>query len=126
MRASDARLERSAPYFPVPDLNQAVRHYHSVLGFNAECLGGDPAEFAIMSRDGLAIMLWRVDRQQVLTNEARGGTWDVFFWVTGLDSLVHEFSQSGAEFAYQPLIQEDYGMKEFDSGDFVKVACGAA
>lgn len=110
---SASHLERSAPYFPVLDIDRAVRHYQDVLGFSSEYLGGDPTEFAIMSRDGLAIMLRRVDEEELRPNEAQGGTWDVFFWVRGLDSLVEELSSAGAEFVYEPVIQTSYGMKEF-------------
>lgn len=113
MGEQDCRLERSAPYFPVLDVDRAVDHYREVFGFTADYVVGEPAEFAIMSRDGLAIMLRRVSDVEVRPNEAQGGTWDVFFWVRGVDALAAEMSVAGADVVYEPVIQEAYGMKEF-------------
>lgn len=49
-------LVRSAPYFPVADLEKASAYYESVLGFRREYAGGTPPQFAILSRDGLPII----------------------------------------------------------------------
>ena len=51
----DGQLLRSAPYFPVADLERSVEHYQRVLGFHLDYLGGTPAHFAILSRDGLPL-----------------------------------------------------------------------
>ena len=50
------QLLRSAPYFPVGDLEHAAEHYERVLGFHRDYVGGSPPHFAILSRDGLPIM----------------------------------------------------------------------
>ena len=47
------QLLRSAPYFPVGDLEHAAEHYERVLGFHRDYVGGSPPHFAILSRDGL-------------------------------------------------------------------------
>jgi hypothetical protein len=49
------QLVRSAPYFPVADVARSVAHYERVLGFKREYVAGN--QFAIVSRDGLPIML---------------------------------------------------------------------
>jgi hypothetical protein len=54
------QLLRSAPYFPVADVEQSVAHYESVLGVRRDYVGGSPPEFAILNRDRLSIMLRRV------------------------------------------------------------------
>ncbi len=113
MGQSEIQLEKSAPYFPVVELDQAVDHYREVLGFTADYLFGDPVEFAIMSRDGQTIMLKRVSGVEILPNEAQGGTWDVFFWVRGLEALAAELSGAGADIVYGPVVKEEYGMNEF-------------
>ena len=70
--------------------------------------------FAIVSRDGLAIMLRAVeDPAAIVPNERQGGTWDAFFWVDAAASLHQELASRGADVVYGPLIQEEYGMKEF-------------
>ena len=108
------QLLRSAPYFPVADLEQSAAHYERVFGFHRDYVGGTPPEFAILSRDGLAIMLRVVAApQQISPNERQGGTWDVFFWVRDAEALHDELKAKGADVAYGPVVQEAYRMKEF-------------
>lgn len=112
------QLLRSAPYFPVPDVATAVSHYESVLGFKSEYVAGSPPQFAIMSRDGLAIMLRVVDDPaKILPNERQGGTWDAFFWVRDVQALFEELQSRGADVVYGPIIQSSYQMKEFAARD---------
>ena len=107
-------LLRSAPYFPVPDVSAAVTHYERVFGFRGEYAAGDPPQFAIVSRDGLAIMFRLVaDRAEIVPNELQSGTWDVFFWVDDVQSLFDELHAKGADVVYGPILQTEYGMKEF-------------
>ena len=110
---STAQLTRSAPYFPVADVRKAADYYEAALGFRCEYTGGTPPEFAIVSRDGLAIMLRRVDDPgRIRPVESQGGTWDAFFWVDGVDALHAELSGRGATVVYGPVLQ-DYGVREF-------------
>lgn len=113
MGNAGSKLTRSAPYFPVLDLEGAVHHYTTVLGFGLDYAGGEPMEFAILSRDGLAIMLRRVREVVIAPNEAQGGTWDAFFWVEGLQALFNEMESAGATVVYPPTLQAAYGMTEF-------------
>ncbi|MCU1348587.1 MAG: Glyoxalase/bleomycin resistance protein/dioxygenase [Acidobacteria bacterium] len=106
-------LVRSAPYFPVADVEQAASHYETVFGFRREYVAGSPPQFAIVSRDGLPIMLRLVAAPETISpNERQGGTWDAFFWVTDIVALARELRSSGADFVYGPLFQPAYGMKE--------------
>ena len=107
------QLLRSAPYFPVPDVEQSTRYYERVLGFDRDYTAGTPAEFAIVSRDGLPIMLRRVpDGPRISPNEQQGGTWDVFFWVRDVRTLHAELLARGADIVYGPIVQASYGMEE--------------
>jgi hypothetical protein len=116
--ALPCQLIRSAPYFPVVNLERSAAHYESVLGFRREYSGGNPPEFAILSRDGLAIMLRVVsDPGRISPNERQGGTWDAFFWVSDVHRLYDEFVSKGAVFAYGPVIRQEYQMKEFATRD---------
>ena len=109
-----SQLLRSAPYFPVADLEQSVVHYERVLGFHREYVGGTPPQFAIMSRDGLPLMLRLVPaREHVSPSEKQGGTWDAFFWVRDARALHAELRANGAAFVYGPIVQEAYQMEEF-------------
>jgi len=115
MPSDDARqLLRSAPYFPVADVERSAVHYERVLGFRREYSGGTPPQFAIVSRDGLSIMLRLVQTpEQISPNEKQGGTWDAFFWVRDARALHAELAASGAEIVYGPIVQEAYQMEEF-------------
>ena len=108
------QLLRSAPYFPVADIEQSATHYERVLGFKREYVGGSPPQFAILSRDGLAIMLRVVaDARHIIPNEKQGGTWDAFFWVRDARALHAELHANGADVVYGPTLQESYHMEEF-------------
>ena len=111
---SSAQLLRSAPYFPVADVEQAASQYERVFGFTREYSAGSPPEFAILSRDGQSIMLRLVPSASGITpNEKQGGTWDVFFWVRDAKALYAELQASGAEVVYGPIVQQAYQMEEF-------------
>ncbi len=108
------KLLRSAPYFPVADVETSVDYYESILGFKCEYSGGEPLQFAICSRDGLAVMLRRVEQEELIVPmEKQGGTWDAFFWVEGVRTLFEEFNSAGAEVVYSPVVQEAYHVEEF-------------
>ena len=108
------QLLRAAPYFPVADVVKSAEQYERVFGFRAEYSAGKPPEFAIVSRDGLSIMLRRVSQPERITpSEAQGGTWDAFFWIRDADAFHAELVAKGANVVYGPLIQQHYNMKEF-------------
>ena len=111
---SASQLLRSAPYFPVADVERSAAHYEGVLGFRREYIAGAPPQFAIMSRDGLAIMLRLVPApEQISPNEKQGGTWDAFFWVRDARALHAELRANGADIVYGPIVHEAYHMEEF-------------
>jgi len=113
-KGAAARLHRSAPYFPVADVDRSRAHFEQVLGFVCAYAAGNPPEFAIVARDGLGIMLRRVpDAGAIRPSERQGGTWDAFFWVEGVDALHAELSGAGAEVVYGPVDQAGYEMREF-------------
>jgi len=108
------QLLRSAPYFPVGDVEPSVVHYERVLGFHRDYVAGVPPQFAILSRDGLSIMLRLVDApERISPNERQGGTWDAFFWVRDVRALHEELRTRGADIVYGPTVQESYRMEEF-------------
>jgi catechol 2,3-dioxygenase-like lactoylglutathione lyase family enzyme len=109
----EPQLTRSAPYFPVADVERSATHYERVLGFRREYSAGSPPEFAIVTRDGLSIMLRLVpEPERISPNERQGGTWDVFFWVRDVRALHAELTAAGADIVYGPILQPAYGMEE--------------
>ena len=116
--SDEKQLLRSAPYFPVADVERTATHYERVLGFRREYVAGSPAQFAIMTRDGLSIMLRLVpDSDRISPNERQGGTWDAFFWVRDVRALHTELSAKGADIVYGPMLQQAYRMEEFAARD---------
>jgi len=112
--ADEKQLLRSAPYFPVTDVAKSAKHYEEVLGFHPDYSAGNPPQFAIMTRDGLSIMLRLVqDPEKITPSEKQGGTWDAFFWVRDVKGLHAELNAKGATIVYGPLIQQAYQMEEF-------------
>ena len=108
------QLLRCAPYFPVADVEESAAYYERVLGFRREYAAGAPAQFAILSRDGLGIMLRLVATpERISPNQNQGGTWDAFFWVRDVRALHAELLRAGAMIVYGPVIQEAYQMEEF-------------
>jgi catechol 2,3-dioxygenase-like lactoylglutathione lyase family enzyme len=98
----------------VADVEKTAAFYSDGLGFNCEYMAGSPAQFAICSRDGLAIMLRRVSAPDLINpSEAQGGTWDAFFWVDEVAGLHAELVERGVTVVYGPIIQEAYQMREF-------------
>jgi uncharacterized protein len=114
LRNPTQALLRSAPYFPVADVEQSAGYYERVLGFQCEYSAGTPPQFAIVTRDGLSIMLRLVSTpEKICPNERQGGTWDAFFWVRDVLALHEELRRNGADIVYGPLIQNAYKMQEF-------------
>lgn len=112
--AQAGQLLRSAPYFPVADVERSATHYEHVFGFRREYIVGTPPQFAILSRDGLPIMLRLVTTpERISPIEKQGGTWDAFFWVRDARALHAELRASGADIVYGPIVQEAYQMEEF-------------
>ena len=112
------QLLRSAPYFPVADVERTATHYERVFGFQREYIAGSPAQFAIMTRDGLSVMLRLVpDANRISPNEHQGGTWDAFFWVRDVRALHTELVGKGADIVYGPMRQQAYQMDEFAARD---------
>jgi|SRR5436190_7760955 len=114
---SDAQLIRIAAYFPVADVATTSTYYERIFGFKRDYIAGEPPQFAIMSRDGLPIMLRLVENpRKIAPNESQGGTWDAFFWVRDVAALFDELKANGAEIVYGPIMQP-YGIKEFAARD---------
>jgi hypothetical protein len=101
---------RCAPYFPVNDVKKTADFYVLQLGFAVEYSAGDPPEFAIVSRDGIPLML-RLVQAKIVPIEHQGGSWDAFFWVTSALELFEEY-RSKVEIVYG-IVPQPYGYEEF-------------
>ena len=111
-----SQLLRSAPYFPVFDVEPSVAYYEKVLGFRREYVAGTPPVFAILSRDEIQIFL----QQQAgyVAPDDRGRrerhAWNVYIITDDVKALFEEYSASPGVKISRQLCRQDYGMMEFD------------
>ena len=103
-----------APLFFVTDVVAASAYYRDVLGFGFDLLWGEPPCFCMPTRDEMTIMLKQTgDSDRIRPNGANGGEWDAYVWVRDADALFAEVSGRGAQIAYAPVDQHEYGNREF-------------
>ena len=92
-RRPRAQVPLQCAYFPVADVRASASHYERVYGFAIEYFVGEPPQFAICTRDGLAIMLAPSGRAELIRPvESQGGTWDAFFWIDDAKALHAELA----------------------------------
>ena len=112
------RLRHVAPLFYVRDVVAATEYYVRALGFAQPPYWGDPPAFAMPERDGVTIMLKQAQSgDRICSNnpepDACGGPWDAYVWVDDARALHAEMVAAGAEVAYGPVLQREYGNWEF-------------
>ena len=114
-----------APCFLVRDVVKAAEYYRDALGFSYPRFWGKPPVFCMPQRDGLTIMLDQAKDPAVIrpNGKARGdGTakndpWDAYVWVKDADAFYAEVKPRGALIAYEPMLKEGYGNREFGVRD---------
>jgi len=109
-----------APYFLVRDVVKAAEYYRDALGFSYPRFWGEPPSFCMPHRDGLIIMLSQTLDASIIRPNAkarRDESWDAYVWVKDADALYAEVKPRGAIIAYEPVLQEEYGNREFGVRD---------
>lgn len=117
--ATEMTILRSvAACFPVADVAATVGWYTKYLGFTGHPFPstGTPV-FAILERDGVEIMLQRVDgyAKPDLYSQRNGGVWDAYIRVTGVDELYGKIRDQVT--VLMPLTHQPYGDWEFEIQD---------
>ncbi len=105
-----------APYFFVRDVVKAAEYYRDALGFSYAQFWGVPPVFCMPRRDGVTIMLSQTQDTSIIrpNAKARGDeSWDAYVWVKDADALYAEVAPRGAIIAYEPVLQDEYGNREF-------------
>ena len=106
-----------APYFIVDDVVATANYYRDKLGFHYERLWGDPPAFAIVVRNGAAIMLSQFETRGLMRPNGSvipgGDAWDAYVWVDDADALVAEFAARGVMPA-RALCDQPYECRDFD------------
>jgi catechol 2,3-dioxygenase-like lactoylglutathione lyase family enzyme len=102
-------LVGAATIFSVRDLAASVAHYRDVLGFTVTFQYGEPAFYACLCRDEVAIHL----RAGTRWNPGNGA---IAVFVKDVDALHAELIARGAK-VLKPPQDYDYGMRDFDVTD---------
>ena len=109
-----------APYFLVRDVVKAAEYYRDALGFSYPRFWGEPPCFCMPHREGLIIMLSQTQDASIIRPNAKASrdeSWDAYVWVKDADSLYAEVKPRGAIIAYEPVLKEEYGNREFGVRD---------
>ncbi len=113
-----AQITASAPVLLVKDILKSAIYYRDKLGFTDQRLYGEPTNFAILRRDGFAIMLAQVGADQTVVANWKivDKTWNIYFWVDDAETIYAEFQASGAIIDYT-LYTTPWGIREFGVED---------
>src|SRR5262249_24304138 len=100
------------------DILKSAEYFRDKVGFTEQNLYGSPTNFAIIRRDGFALMLAQLPpgKTDVPYSEMVSQTWNVYFWVDDADALDDEFQQSGAIIDYT-IYTTPWGIREFGIQD---------
>jgi len=115
---SPATLTRVAPVLLVSDILASVAYWRDQVGFPDVQTYGDPANFAMVHRDGLTLMLCQAPPDHVVAVNWRvvDKIWDVYFWVDNADELYADLQRRNAKIDYT-LYDTPYGCREFGIQD---------
>ena len=113
-----AKLTASAPVLLVKDVVAGANHYRDKMGFAYERFWGEPPSFVILHRDGMYIMLRQAaDPKHVVPHwTVSDKLWNIYFWVSDVETLYNEFVFRGAKIDYG-LCDQPYGCREFGTQD---------
>ena len=117
-----ARITASAPILLVEDVSVSASWYRDKLGFYEVELYGSPVNFAIVRRDGHAVMFQQANPAVIIPNwKVAPKTSNVFFWVDDANALYEEFVRRGATIDYEPYIAPwgglEFGINDSDGYD---------
>ncbi len=111
-------LKAIAPCFAVANVGDTIRWYEEKLDFEGDPFPEfEPYVFAILLRDGVEIMLQRLDGYEKpdLYAQRIGGVWDAYIRV----ARVREYYEAVREKVeiFKPLRLQPYGAWEFEVKD---------
>ncbi len=110
---------RLAPILGFRDVRKAADYYRDVLGFTErsvlEGVGGEPAVYAILDKDGIEIHL-QIRRREIFADKRESIESDAYLFVPDADALHSELVRRGAS-VLRPPQDEPYGLRDFTVED---------
>ena len=113
-----SKLNKTAPTFPVADVDATIRWYETKLGFTSYPFPETPPYvFASVCCDQVEIMFQRIEGYQTpdLYHLRSGGVWDAYIRMEGVRDF-YEAVRDKVEIR-MPLRKQDYGDWEFEVED---------
>jgi uncharacterized glyoxalase superfamily protein PhnB len=116
-------LIESATVLLVKDVQASCEYFRQKLGFDDGGLFGDPPNFAIVRRDGLAVMLAQkpAGAEHKANWQIVDKMWNIYFWVDDADAFYKEFQRSGVQIDYSiyntPWGTREFGVQDLDNHD---------
>jgi len=111
---------RVAPYFIVDDVVATANFYRDKLGFHYTRLWGDPPAFCMVSRNGVTIMLSKLEATGVMRPnrlaDSEGSAWDAYIWIGNADTLHEEYKSQGV-LIVRPPCDQPYECRDFEVED---------
>ncbi len=120
------KLKSQANCFIVDNVEETKNYYVQKLGFQVDWIG-DPPLFAILSRDGVTVMIRQLKEPNLKRPnnipytqagwDAKGVfAWDSYIWLEDVDSLYQEYLNNGVNII-RNLELTDYGNRDFEIED---------
>ena len=112
-----ARIEGVSPNIPVRDVEESLRFYRDVLGFEPE-VGNPDYGYVLMRRGALMIALGQTDQPNALA--ATSNNIQAQIWVEDLDGLWAEWAPRLADLPEGRIrapFEQSYGTREFHLKD---------
>jgi uncharacterized glyoxalase superfamily protein PhnB len=115
---TQGKITASAPILLVKDVVKSAEYFRDKVGFTDQNLYGHPPNFAILRRDGIALMLAQApaEHTEVPHWKIIEKMWNVYFWVDDADAIYAEFQNSGAIIDYT-IYNTPWGVREFGIQD---------
>jgi predicted enzyme related to lactoylglutathione lyase len=95
-------LTRVAPELPAKSLVESLRYYTANMGFEVAMALPD-REYAIVERDHVALHLFQEENHSPVS---------VHIFATGIDELLKEFEERGAN-VIQRIVRQPWGNRDF-------------
>lgn len=117
-KKTDQKFRSVAPILLVKDLQAAADYWRDKLGFSYDKLWNEPPDFCILNRDGVEIMLAKVDEGVPVTPhwKLKSQMWNAYIYVSNVDEYYEEVKRRGGKIDYH-LSDKPYGCREFGVQD---------
>jgi catechol 2,3-dioxygenase-like lactoylglutathione lyase family enzyme len=109
---STAVAKRISPMLATDNMEETLRFYQTVLGFNP---ARKSAEYAIVERDGQTIHFQKAASEEVMKC-IREHT-EIYIEVSGIHALWEHVKSFKSHYRIRDLFDREYGMTEFHIGD---------